>query len=531
MNKFKLKKIIWTLLFASITYYITLPAINLHSFNFYIYVITIYIFYKLINIYDIINIKQKIFTAKKTKPTISKTTILIPIIFFLIIIINIIYSPLLNSKSYAKRIKVNDKEKFSENIKEVDFNLVPLLDKDSSEKLGDRVMGGLPDLVSQFNVSNLYTQINYNNEIIRVTPLEYASIIKYFTNHKEGIKGYITVNSVTGESKLVKLKKGMKYMPSALFNDKLYRKLRFKYPTQIFDQINFELDNEGNPYWVAPIVSYKGVEMRKDIIGVVLLDPITGQSKKYNKEDIPKWVDHVYSANLIIEQINDWGKYQKGFINSLLGQKKVVMATEGYNYMTMNDDVYLYTGITSVSSDESNLGFILCNMRTKETNYYQVVGAEEYSAMASAEGAVQQMKYTSTFPLLINLNNKPTYLMSLKDKAGLVKMYAFVDATDYQKVVVTDTSLGINTAAENYLKKVTSTYEEGTIKENQITIAWIDKAYITGETYYYIEDTNGQKYKTNIKINENKIPFLKQGDTANIKYTTQSDVINIINID
>lgn len=228
----------------------------------------------------------------------------------------------MNSKSYAKRIKVNDKEKFSENIKEVDFNLVPLLDKDSSEKLGDRVMGGLPDLVSQFNVSNLYTQINYNNEIIRVTPLEYASIIKYFTNHKEGIKGYITVNSVTGESKLVKLKKGMKYMPSALFNDKLYRKLRFKYPTQIFDQINFELDNEGNPYWVAPIVSYKGVEMRKDIIGVVLLDPITGQSKKYNKEDIPKWVDHVYSANLIIEQINDWGKYQKGFINSLLGQKK-----------------------------------------------------------------------------------------------------------------------------------------------------------------------------------------------------------------
>ena len=199
--------------------------------------------------------------------------------------------------------------------------------------------------------------------------------------------------------------------------------------------------------------------------------------------------------------------------------------------MTMNDDVYLYTGITSVSSDESNLGFILCNMRTKETNYYQVVGAEEYSAMASAEGAVQQMKYTSTFPLLINLNNKPTYLMSLKDKAGLVKMYAFVDATDYQKVVVTDASLGINTAAENYLKKVTSTYEEGTIKENQITIAWIDKAYITGETYYYIEDTNGQKYKTNIKINENKIPFLKQGDTANIKYTTQSDVINIINID
>lgn len=151
--------------------------------------------------------------------------------------------------------------------------------------------------------------------------------------------------------------------------------------------------------------------------------------------------------------------------------------------------------------------------------------------MASAEGAVQQMKYTSTFSLLINLNNKPTYLTSLKDKAGLVKMHAFVDVTDYQKIVVTDASLGINIAAENYLKNITSTYNEGTIKEIQITIAWIDTAYISGETNYYIEDTNGQKYKANIKTNENKTPFLKQGDTANIKYTTQSDVINIINID
>lgn len=531
MSQSKIKQIIWTLIFAIIIYYITLPAFNLHSLNFYIYLISIYIFYKLISIYDLLNIKQKIFTSKKTQFKISKATIVIPVIFILILIINTINSPFLNSKSYAKRITVNDKEKFSENIKEVDFNLVPLLDKDSSQKLGDRVMGGLPDLVSQFNVSNLYTQINYNNEIIRVTPLEYASIVKYFTNHKEGVKGYITVNSVTGEAKLVKLEKGMKYMPSALFNENIYRKLRFKYPTLIFDKINFELDNEGNPYWVAPIISYKGVEMRKDIAGVVLLNPITGQSKKYNKENIPKWVDHVYSSDLILEQINDWGKYQKGFINSIVGQKKVVMATKGYNYVTMNDDVYLYTGITSVSSDESNLGFILCNMRTKETNYYQVVGAEEYSAMASAEGAVQQMKYTSTFPLLINLQNKPTYLMSLKDKAGLVKMYAFVDATDYQKVVVTDSSLGINVAAENYLKKITSTYETGTKKETQITIAWIDKAYISGETYYFIEDIAGQKYKINIKTNENKVPFLKQGDTVNIKYTTQSDIISITNID
>src|SRR5574344_2672981 len=144
------------------------------------------------------------------------------------------------------------------------------------------------------------------------------------------------------------------------------------------------------------------------------------------------------------------GEYKNGFINSLFGQKGIVQTTDGYNYTIQNDDVYLYTGITSINSDESNIGFVLTNLRTKETKFYAVPGAEEYSAMDSAKGQVQQMSYTATFPLLINLNNKPTYLISLKDNAGLVKLYAFVDVADYQKVVATDASKGITEAAKLY---------------------------------------------------------------------------------
>ena len=372
----------------------------------------------------------------------------IPVVIIGIILINFILSPLFNSKAYYERITVDKNTNFSEEVKEVDFNKLPLLDRDSSEKIGDRVMGQMSELVSQFDVSDKYTQINYNNKILRVTPLEYNGIIKWFTNRNKGIKGYIIVDSTTGASKLIKLKKGIHYAPSGLFNENLYRKLQHSYPTYNFDSVNFEIDNEGNPYWIASVVKYVGVGLRREVTGVVIFNPINGKSKYYKVKDVPNWVDHVYEADLILEQVKDWGLYVNGFINSLISQKGVVKSTSGYNYLAQDDDVYLYTGITSVISDESNIGFILTNMRTKETKFYKVAGAEENSAMESAKGQVQQMNYTSTFPLLINLNGKPTYLVSLKDNAGLVKMYGFVDVVDYQKVVVTDSSYGIQKAAD-----------------------------------------------------------------------------------
>ena len=318
-------------------------------------------------------------------------------------------------------------------------------------------------------------------------------------------------------------------MPSAMFNEKLSRKLRFSYPTEIFGDPCFEVDNEGNPYWVVPTLSYSGIGLKEEVSGVVILDPVTGDAKKYDLDEIPNWVDHVYSADLIMEQVNDWGKYKNGFLNSLFGQKNVVATTEGYNYLIQDDDVYLYTGITSVASDESNLGFILTNMRTKETNYYLIPGAEEFSAMASAEGQVQQMKYTSTFPLLINLNGKATYLVSLKDNAGLVKMYAFVDVQNYQKVVVTDANEGIEKAKENYLKNMgvdTNITEQTTIKIKTISTVIID-----GNTYYYIEATDNSKYKVSIKVNDALLPFLKVGQEIVVYHNNGSSIKEITKIE
>ena len=205
------------------------------------------------------------------------------------------------------------------------------------------------------------------------------------------------------------------------------------------------------------------------------------------------------------------------------------MTTDGYNYLIMDDDVYLYTGITSVNNDESNLGFILSNLRTKDTKYYSAPGAEEYSAMDSAEGAVQQMKYKSTFPLLINLNSRPTYLMSLKDAAGLVKMYAFVDVADYQKVVVTDSSKGIKKASENYLNDANIEIESNKLIKKEITIKNIKSHVIDGTTYFYIIDINNKKYKVSIKTYDN-LPFINVGDKLTVGYQKEKDIIEISKI-
>lgn len=524
MMKKNIINITITLISAFILYYLFLPALNITSMGFWTYLIIIIGVFALLNLSGNINKKGYYIGNTKIYKIIGGVVVGI---FLVIGLTNIILSPLFNSKAFSRRITINEENSFYDDVEQVDFTKVPLLDKDSCQKLGDRVMGQMPELVSQFYVSNMYTQINYNNEIIRVTPLEYASFFKYLTNHKDGVKGYITVNSVDGSSNLVKLDKGMKYMDSAILNEDLTRKLRFSYPTKIFGKKSFEIDNDGNPYWIVPTIKYTGVELRKEIDGVIILDPISGDSNYYKVEDVPTWVDNVYSASLVIEQIDDWGLYKGGFFNSIFGQKNVIMTTEGYNYLVMNDDVYLYTGITSVATDESNIGFVLTNMRTKETNYYSLPGAEEYSAMASAEGQVQQMSYIATFPLLINLNGKATYLISLKDNAGLVKMYAFVDVNDYQKVVVTDASKGIEVAAQNYLGGENIDINSDKLITKNITIRDIRTSILNGNSIYYFVDTNNQKYMASINVNKERIPFINIGDNIEVSYLKENEVIEI----
>ena len=398
-------------------------------------------------------------------------------------------SPIVNANKYQKLVEPEERN-FTEDIKEISYDQIPLLDKESASLLGDRKMGSMVDLVSQFEVSSLYSQINYKGQPYRVTPLEYASAIKWLTNQKEGIPAYILIDMATQNTELVQLDEGIKYSESEYFNRNIYRHLRFKYPTYMFDQLSFEIDDEGTPYWICPVKKFNiGLFGGQTIGRVVLCNAQTGETKDYKIEDCPQWVDRAYPAELLTQLYNYHGMLKNGFFNSVLGQKGCLQTTDGFNYLALEDDVWVYTGVTSVSGDKSNLGFVLMNQRTMETRYYACDGAQERSAMASAEGQVQNLKYEAAFPLLLNISDQPTYFMALKDGAGLVKKYAMVNVQKYQTVAIGDS---VAECEKNYEKLLSengiasdgaSTGESNTVTG---TIKRMAQAVIEGNSHFYI---------------------------------------------
>ena len=421
----------------------------------------------------------------------------------------------------------------------LNMDSVPVVDRDTAERLSLRKLGEMSDLVSQFEVDSWYnTQINYKGAPTRVTPLVYGDFFKWLNNQDKGIPAYITVNMETQETDLVRLSDGIKYSESEYLLRDLNRHLRFHYPTKIFDNISFEIDENGTPYWVASTVIYRiGFWSGRDIDGVVLCNAINGECTYYEIGNVPQWIDQAYDSEIILEQLTYNGEYVNGYWNSLFGQKDVLQPTDGYNYLALNDDVYLYTGMTSVSSDESNVGFVLVNLRTKETRFYECPGAEEYSAMESAQGKVQEKNYTATFPLLLNVNDRPTYFMSLKDSAGLVKMYAFVDVRQYQ-IVGTGTS--VKEALNAFFEELQSNDEVGlgdeggsAVKEQTVTgvIADIRSAVVGGETRYYILLQNDTAvYVADVGINS-RLPFAKVGDSVTMVYTASADAMLVSSLE
>jgi hypothetical protein len=388
--------------------------------------------------------------------------------------------------------------------------------------LGSRKMGSMVDMVSQFEVSKLYTQINYQQKPMRVTPLEYGSFIKWFTNKSEGLPAYLKIDMTTQEVEAVRLKEGIKYSPTERFGRNINRYLRFNYPTYIFNSVNFEIDDNGTPMWICPAKEYTiGLFGGVTIGRVVILNAITGETTDYAVEDVPTWVDTVYSAAMLIEQYDYYGTLKHGYLNSVLGQKDSLQTTDGYNYISLEDDVWVYTGITSVGQDKSNVGFVLMNQRTKETRYYAVPGAEEFSAMSSAEGQVQHLGYKATFPMLLNIANEPTYFIALKDNAGLVKNYAMVNIEKYQIVAIGETISQCEKTYKNLLNNSgISTVDTSKTVEKKGVIKKISEIVIDGNSHYYILLDNSEEIYDVLVSGNVKIVKYNVGDSITFEYSS-----------
>ncbi len=484
------------LLAAFIYYYISLPAINFHSKDLWSFIlfglfiiIVIYIVKslktsgKLELKKEYLDFKDMYYRLKFLKPLL----LLFGILLGAVIIGSILSSPFVNAKKYQQLLTVEDRN-FQEDILQANYSQIPLLDSSSAALLGNREMGSLVELASQFEVSNNYAQINYKDKPVRVTALKYASFIKWLTNQKQGIPGYIMIDMTTQDATLVNVPEGIKYSESEYFNRNLYRHLRFNYPTYIFgDQLFFEISDDGVPYWVCPVKKFNIGLFGGETVGkAILCNAITGECTSYDVKDVPMWVDKVFSAELLISLYDYSGTLKHGYWNSILSQKDCLQSTNGYNYIALEDDVWVYTGVTSVSADQSNVGFVLMNQRTMETRFYRVEGAIEDSAMSSAQGQVQHLGYIATFPLLLNIENEPTYFLALKDEAGLVKKYAMVNVQKYQLVAIGDT---VKECEKEYRQLLSvngiDSGANGVIEEKTGIINTIVPIVLEGYTHYY----------------------------------------------
>lgn len=530
------------LLIAFVYYYVTIPAINIHSVGTWWFLIGA------IAAISILSMVRRIFEEHQTVEIkkgginldvkaglVTKAGLCIAAILLVVLAIGaLLSSPIINAKKYQKLMDVQERD-FARDISQVDYNTIPILDKDSAALLGNRKMGSMVDMVSQFEVSGDYSQINVNNKPVRVTPLVYASPIKWLTNQSKGIPAYIKIDMATQDTECVKLDQGIKYSKAEYLNRNIYRHLRFRYPTYIFtDQIFFEIDEQGTPFWICPVKKFNVGLFGGETIGrVVICNAVNGECTDYEIQDVPQWVDKVYQAELLMNLYDYSGTLKHGFFNSILGQKDCLKTTNGYNYIALEDDVWVYSGVTSVSGDQSNVGFVLMNQRTMETRFYKIEGATEESAMSSAEGQVQNLGYQATFPLLLNISGEPTYFMALKDDAGLVKMYGMVNIQKYQWVATGDTIRECEKAYSKLLKNngITSP----TDREHKTVTGKIKNLFpvnIESNTHIYFALEGKEEIFDVDMTNTDLLEIVKyqSGDTIEITYSDEDEPARVIEI-
>lgn len=474
---------------GALYFYFALPALNIHSGDLYRFLFWMCVVFILSMVWSAGFRGSAQDTLRYVKKALPVPLILIGVILAVAVVGGLAGATVFRADAYSRLLRAQEGD-FSGEVTEISFDQIPMLDEVSANALAIRKLGELSDLVSQFEVDSESCQINYKGTPTRVAFLNYGDFFKWLNNQKRGIPAYLSIDMVTQEVTVRRLEDGIRYSPSEYFFRNIDRYLRYRYPTLIFDDTNFEIDENGTPYWVATVMKKTiGLFGGTDVAGAVLVDARTGECTYYGIEDIPSWVDRVCPAALLIRQYDYYGRFHNGFWNAYFGQRECTVTTDGYNYIALDDDVWMYTGITSVGGDESNVGFILVNQRTKEARYYAVAGAEEFSAMSSAQGAVQQYSYNATFPLLLNISGQPTYFMALKDTSNLVKMYAMVNVQQYQIVAIGST-----------VAECSEKYETAMIRQNVIgkedardtaggevtgRIEEIRSACMDGDTYYF----------------------------------------------
>lgn len=522
------------LIIAAFCYWWFHPPINIHSVDLWMFLAIFVLFPSFLVFFIFHQIYERGMGKREKnekKAKRFKGLMVVPVIVALVGVLGAVASLTLfpgNAEKYSTILNTEDGD-FATDIEQADYSTIPFIDRDSAVLLGNRTMGTMADYVSQFEISDLYSQINYQDAPVRVSPLNYADVFKWWSNHNTGIPAYVIVNMSTQDTQIVRLEDPIYYSDSDPFFNNVDRHVQLSHPFYIFGEKSFEIDDNGKPYWIYPVIDYTvGLFGGETVSRVVLCDASTGECQDLAIDEVPQWVDRAYPADLLIQQYNWSGALSGGWINSWLGQSGVKQTTPGsdgqlgYNYIAKDDDVWVYSGVTSATADNSIIGFVLINQRTAESKFYPVAGATEESAMSSAEGQVQNLKYEATFPLLINVDNQPTYFMALKDNAGLVKKYAMIDIQRYQNVAVGDTLEETEKSYKKLLRANGVSTDDDSGKATKTngtatgTISLISPVVLDGNSHYYVMlNGDGTLYDCPV-ANVVDIVRFKEGDSVTL---------------
>lgn len=489
-SSFKVSKIkalvqslVAVLIFAFIVDYVTLPAYNIHDQSFIFLLIVYLVLFAFLYLFQ-----------HHSFDWIFKLPVLLALILAIsTFTLSFLGSEFLNASAYRDQIVIAQETDFTATFDSVQLDQIPLLDKTTAQQLGDKQMGKVQGLGSQYLINSDYTLISSLGTLYRVSPLEHQGFIKWFQNRQIGIPGYVSVNVTDpNDVKLVELNTGIKYSPSSYFDQDLLRHVRFSYRTEILQDFTFEIDDTGHPFYVISVVEPEiGWFTGFDTEAVIVVDAVSGDMAKFGLDELPTWVDRAQPTELAWAQIDNWGYYVHGYWNTMFGQKDMIQTSDGYNYVSIEGETYIFSGMTSVGADRSIVGFALINLRTKEATYLKIGGADETSAMSSAQGQVQDLGYSSTFPVLLNIQSVPTYFMSLKDDEGLIKMFAMVNVQDYSLVGVGES---VEETLKNYtnllLEKAVIIESENSTPRIQAIISDIRSVILDGTTTYYLRFEN-----------------------------------------
>ena len=527
-----------TIVVAAIYFYVAVPALNIFSQEFWFNLTLLFAAFG--GIYFLLGFKSEMENLKNKKKfavpglAVGKVVIVLAAIPLVVLFVgNLLSSEIFNAQKYASVIEVEEAV-FEEDMPEADMvTNIALMDSGSANYLGNRTLGVLSDIVSQYEINGNYYQINYHGAPEKVSTLEYVDFFRWLNNHESGIPGYVMVDPVNSSAEYVKFETPIKYTDSAFFDEDLHRQLRFSYPTKIFGTYSFEINEEGKPFYIVSCMAPKvGMFGAMDVNEVIIFDPCTGDSELYALADVPSWVDNVFTGAHAAAKYDWYGTLSNGFFNSIIGKRDCKITTDDFGYIMIEDDVWFFTGVTSVSSDEANIGFLISNARTGSYKFYSVNGAEEYTAMKAAEGEVQEKGYVASFPSLINVSGEATYIMVLKDAAGIVKLYALVNVENVSIVTTGSTQSEAKAAYMALLR------QEGVIADEpqeepptvltetaKITISDIRIVTLNGNSVMYLTAEDGVLYKQSIADNE-ALMLLKEGDVLDVTYTkTENDQI------